>query len=734
MTQHPEDLDFQKYWLILKRHWLPSALVGGLVVAIAIFKAMTTEEIYRAYSKLRFKKQNTTSALVTEAGGEIGKLDSLIAEDTPLDTEAEVVSSYPVINRTIDTLSLTNDEGNPLSYQQFRGRLDAKSVPGTDVLLISYESPDRQEAKAVVDQIVDIYLENNVLVNRTEAAAAREFITQQLPKTEESLQEAEVALRNFKEKHNIVDLTEESKLLVSQIGELDNSINQVRAAKEKISSRVANLEKTLGISAEEALALNAVNDAEAVQQVLTQLQEVKNQLAIAQGRYTDENPTVITLRNQEAKLENLLAEEAGKIVGQQGISGKVFQTGDIQKNLAENLVISEVEQQELLEELNSLEQVKGSYKQRANALPELEQAQRDLERQLNVAQNAYEILLNRLQQVRIAENQNVGNAQVMSPAIVSPNPVSTSKKLIITAGIAAGGILYVVTAFVLELLDPSIKTSKELRKIMDMTLLGTIPSSKKKSLLPGMKVEQIPPEHQVINAPHSLISEAYKMLQANLKFLSPDQHLKTIVITSSVSKEGKSTVSANLAAAISGLGSRVLLIDADLHRPRQHHIWDLTNEVGLSEVIVNQADLSRAIKSVLPNLDVLPSGVIPPNSLALLESNRMSLLMEEFKNNYDFVIVDTPPLLLLADALTLGKLADGILLVARPGVVDRASAKASREILMKSNHNVLGLVTNGVIAENEPDSYFHYVKSYHEDSSDPERVKVMKALEDKVTK
>jgi capsular exopolysaccharide synthesis family protein len=247
-----------------------------------------------------------------------------------------------------------------------------------------------------------------------------------------------------------------------------------------------------------------------------------------------------------------------------------------------------------------------------------------------------------------------------------------------------------------------------------------IPSSRKKVTLTGLKTEGTAPEHQVINSPHSITSEAYRMLQANLKFLSPDQDLKVIVVTSSVPKEGKSTVSTNLAAAIAQLGSRVLLIDADLHHPQQHHIWDLTNEVGLSEVIVGQTEVKKAMKQVMPNLDVLPSGIIPPNSLALLGSKRMNSLIEDFSKIYDFVIVDTSPLLLVADALTLSKMSDGILLVARPGVIDRVSANATKERLEQSGQNVLGLVVNGVMIENEPDSYFHHARVYSDgDSKQP---------------
>jgi capsular exopolysaccharide synthesis family protein len=343
--------------------------------------------------------------------------------------------------------------------------------------------------------------------------------------------------------------------------------------------------------------------------------------------------------------------------------------------------------------------------------------EQDLERQVDAAKSTYEILLKRLQEVRIAENQNVGNAQIISPAMVSEYPVSTSRKMILALGIVLGGVFYVVTAFLLELIDPSIKTSKELRKILNYTLLAMIPNTQRKRRFRRRKIEDKLPQVAVIKNPTSMIGESYRMLQANLNFLSPDRKLQVIVVTSSVTKEGKSTVAANLAAAMAELGNRVLLMDADLRHPIQHHIWNLTNAKGLSDAIVGQLQPHQVARPVAPNLDVLPSGVIPPNSLALLSSKRMNSLVQDCREAYDCVILDTPPLLLVADALTVSKMSDGILLVARPGLIDSASANAAKQRLDQSGQTVLGIAMNGVVGETEPDSYFHYAEIYYKENS-----------------
>jgi succinoglycan biosynthesis transport protein ExoP len=210
--------------------------------------------------------------------------------------------------------------------------------------------------------------------------------------------------------------------------------------------------------------------------------------------------------------------------------------------------------------------------------------------------------------------------------------------------------------------------------------------------------------------PHYPLGDAYQILQANLKFLCSDKPLKSLVVSSSVAKEGKSEVAANLAVAMAQVGRRVLLVDADMRQPIQHHVWELTNAVGLTNAIVDQVPLDTVVQNVMPNLDVLPCGVLPPNPMALLDSQRMATLLSSFTSKYDCVIFDSPGVSGTADAAVLSNITDGMLLVVRPGVVNLNSANATKEFLTQSGQKVLGIVINGVNVKSEPDSYFYYSK------------------------
>lgn len=715
-----DDIDFKKYWLILKRRSLPAGCIFLLTVLLASTFLFVKKPVYQAEGKLRFKK-NATSSFVTETGQKIGQLDTLSYMNTPVDTEAEVVLSVPILQKTIAALNLKDpNKGKLITPDALLKGLTVKGVKGTDILQITYKSKSPQEAAAVVNKLMSIYVDNNVLTNRAEAVAARDFIRQQLPQSEQTVRKLEADLRRFKEKHNIVDLDTEAKAAVSSISEIDSRIAQSRSQYEYAKARSAALQSKIGLSSAQALELSTLSQSPAVQRALAELQDIQSQLTIERTRFQDSHPAIVDLKNKEEVLKSQLQGRVKLVIGSdKQPPSENLQIGDLKQKLTEDLVDVETESLGFANQINFLDRLKTTYQQRANILPRLQQGQRDLERRVDAAQSTYQILLKNLQEVLIAEKQNVGNARVIAYALVPDQPVGPRKLIFLIAGLVVGGMLYIVTAFVLDLSDPSVKTAKDLRSQFRYTVLGLIPSWHRKLALRAKDNERTVPQLIVKDNPNSLISETYRMLQANLKFLSPDKELKVIAVTSSVSKEGKSTVSANLALAMAQLGRRVLLIDADLHHPVQHHIWDLTNVAGLSDVIMNRAPFETSVKQVSENLDVLPAGVIPPNPLALLESKRMESLIKDFSENYDVVLIDTPPLVLMADALTLGKMADGTLLVARPNVLDTASANAAKELLIQSGRKVLGLVINGVIVENEPDSYFHHAKAYYSDVTTP---------------
>ncbi len=708
-----QDLDFQKLWLILKQRWVPAVSIFSCISALTVAAVCLQKPVYKADGKLFIRRVNQTSA-VTGMGEQIGSLDGVAQQSNPVKTEVEIISSIPLIQKTITALNLKDGDDSPLKPKDFlKKHFKVKNLPLTDVLQLSYQSNDPQEAAAVVNKLMNLYIENNQLVNRAAAGAAGYFIGIQLPQSQKAVRQAEMALLKFRQQNYVVNLDEEAKSTVSIIKDLEGKITETQAELANANARYANLQSKVNLSSDQGIAVNSLNQSLGVQNVLKDFQQTEDELSVQKTVFQDNHPTIVALKLKAAALKALLQKRIEEAGVQQQVPNRNLQIGESKQKLNEELVKIEAERLGLANQLKKLSDNLATYKQRMNVLPKLEEQQRELQRQLDAAQSTYEILLKKFHEVSVAQNESLVNGRIIEPAEVPDKrslkgPATTLGLGMMIAILASGA-----TIAILEVSDKSITTLKQARELFGYTLLGTIPDWSKKATANAQDTERAIPQVPVRNNSHLLIAEAYRMIQANLKFLTSDKALQVIVVTSSIPKEGKSTVSANLAATMAQLGRRVLLVDADMRHPIQHHIWNLTNATGLSDVIVGQAEFQTSVTEVMTNLEVLPSGVIPPTPLALLDSKRMASLIESFSEQYDFVIIDAPPLIVAADALTLGKMTDGVLLVARPGVVNSTSVNAAKKLLATSCQNVLGLVVNGVSQKDESDSYFHFSQEYY---------------------
>lgn len=723
-------IGFQQYWQIIKRRWLPALVVFASVLALTSYSVLKEKPVYEAEGKLLFKKTNPASAL-TELGKEIGQLTPAAEQSNPLTTEIELIRSVELAAKTINKLNLKDRQGDPLTSKSFLKNLTVTTIRGADILTVSYKSKKAKEAADIVKNMMDLYIENNVQVNRLEAVAVRQFIERKIPSAENSMRKAAAELSRFKEGNKVVNLEEEARSAVSVMAGLETQINDAKSDLVKASAKSEAFQKELQMNPQQALTASNLSQSSAVQEALKEYQQIERQLKLEQNRYLDTSPIITRLETKKSTLKALLDKQIQQVPGgqQQGYDANL-QIGEVKPRLIEEFVKVDVERQGLAERVSILSDALASYKQRVHNLPKLEKEQRELSRKLQETESAYAELQKKLQEIRIAESQKVGNARIIQRASVPQEPIASRKSLLLVSGSLLGTLLGIATAIALESQDKSVKTIEEAKELFGLTLLGVIPAHKfeknswRNFLRPSSGAgDSEPSSRQIVvkDTPHTNVSAAYRMLQANLRFLSSDTQLKVIVVSSSLPQEGKSTVAANLAATVAQLGRRVLLVDADMHRPVQHRIWELANQVGLSNVIVGQAELKSAIAQVMDNLDVLSCGVIPPNPMALLESQRITSLIKQFSSNYDLVVIDSPSLSVAADALILGKKADGILLVARPGVLYSGNVAFAKDLLKKSSQQVLGMVVNGVSPKNEPHSHYYFTNEAYTQVKSPSK-------------
>ena len=690
------DLNLTEYMLKVKRRWKPALAIFLLTVSIAAVLSLFQKKTFQAEGKLLFK-QRSAAALTGVGGEQVGKLEPLLNTQTPLSTQKQVITSEPVIQQVIDRLKLKDGEGEPLKPKDLERQLNIDLIGGSDVVAIGYKDTNPKVASEVVNTLMDVYLQEQIRLNQSDPAAAKEFITVQLPEVETQVSQAESQLERFRSENSIVDLTEEKRSLVSDLGALNQQISSIGSQLQGVQSQTAALQSQLGLNLNQAVAANQLGATPVVQAILEQLTTTETQLAQERQRFNDKHPSIISLLEKKkdltAQLSDLVAKQVGEGVK---VSQGLLQGSDLKENQLEKFITLKIEELSLQTQVSGLYQYQQAYLDRAKELPRLEKKETELLRQVETAGKTYETLLDSLQDVTLAQNQQSGNAQIVELAAV-PEKGQSGKKPFLVLGFVLGAFLANLSVIILEMQDRTLQDVAEIKHKFPYNVLGITPLES--PLYQGRVIAR--------EEPDSFSSEVYRMIQANLKFLTSEKSPKVILTTSSVPEEGKSTVTANLGAAIAQLGRRVLLIDGDLRRSSQHRLWSVDNNIGLKDVLTGERKLIQAISRPMPKLDLLPSGQITSNPLAFIDSPKMSELIANARREYDLILVDAPPLPVSADVLTLSKEVDGIVFVTRPGIVEHESAELAQETLATTGQKILGMVINGV----KPGDFDRY--SYH---------------------
>jgi len=559
-----------------------------------------------------------------------------------------------------------------------------------------------------------LYVENNIQINRAEARTAREFIEKQLPRSNKTVENAGNALRRFKEENQITNVDNESQSVADILATTEKRIIEIQTALGSAETESKVLQDKLGMNAQMAFSSNALSQSSGVQQALKDLQNLEGQLALERTRFQDSSPVVVNLQDRLDAVKSLLQERVQQVLESSQSNTGNLQFGELQQKITEQLIEAEVNRYSLDNQLSILTRQYSLYKQRANSIPTLWEKERQLQQTLSAEETGYESLLKTLQEVRVAEQQNLGNVRILQPARIPEKPILPKVNLIIAAGFASGVLTALGVIFLLEYKNTSVKSINDAKELLGYPLLASIPtfdsdSSYKKSSGKGASSSLL-----VRDYPRSRIAEAYRTLFTTMKFMNLGKDLKVFTITSSVPKEGKSTVSANLATAAAE-SQKVLLVDADMRRPSQQEIWKIPNKVGLSNLLLEELEISDVVQRVMPNLHVITAGAVPFNPAVLLNSEQMISLIKNFANGYDFVIIDTPPVIVASDSTILGKLSDALLMVVRPEVAQANTilqAKLTLDQLLQDN--ILGQIVNGCLPDDSSDSYSnYYYESYH---------------------
>lgn len=602
-----------------------------------------------------------------------------------------------------------------------RERIRVSQKGNTDIAAIRAQAGDPEEAARIANTYAETYVEYTLEDNKRVARSIRQFTESQLKKVEQELAAYEQALTAMKDSIGAYSalamedptgsageiFTTLNRLeieLATALAERDQAQNQLAVLEEELKDRGSIFGQYRQIASDPVLTNNPE-----IASLRAHLVDLQLQKARLLEQYTENHPQVIQLTHEIAQTEKQLNDAIRTVVSSTpSISDPVYQT------LVNGIIEQKAKAVSLDAKIQALRSLIASYEQRVEGISKTALDYKRLERKVNAQSKVYELLLTKLQEARIAEAQEVGDAKVIDMAEVPSAPVSPRTRTNILLGALLGLMLGIGGAFLMEYLDNSVKTQEEVERFLGVPVLGTVPFIQVRERVED-EAELIERRLITHTEPRSPISEAYRSIRTSLRFLSVGNPPRSLVITSTIAREGKSSTVANVAVTLAQMGSRVLLVDADMRNPMLHKVFGVGRGPGFADYftqLYSPEDLVKEI-SEIENLYLIPSGKTPPNPAELLASAMTHTFLKWGLENFDYVLFDSPPILPVTDAVELGKKADGVLLVVRAGETDRNALVDAKRILDRANVRVLGAVLNALDVERHYGYYHKYRYSYY---------------------
>lgn len=707
---HEEDankLELRQIFGILRRRALVVASVAIAVATVAGTKTWNTQPLYEG--KFRVLVEPITAE--TKVAQNFGAIVYSILD---YDTQTEVLRSPSVMDGIIQKIQV---EYPDISYGSLMPTLVINRLGSTKIIEVRYQDTDPKRAEKILQIIADGYLNYSRQQRQTDVRQGIDFVQQQLPSLQARVNTLQARLQKFRQEYNFIDPEQKAGDLGNRISGIEAQQVEANTKLNELRSLYTLLQGQLGLQPNEAIVASALSEAPRYQKLLSELQEVETKLATESVRFTEDSPMLNTLREKREKLLPLIAQESQRVIGNT-LSPNTVNTqrlsnqNSIRLSLTQQFVDTTNQIKVLEMRSQALKRAENLLVQEFKQMPIRAREYTDLQRELKVTTESL------LRFLSTRENLEIEAAQKATPwqLIDAPNqsyPISPDKYRNLMLGVIAGLLLGSGAAWLVEMLDNVFHSAEDLKNQTGMPLLGLIPFSKVlKKVAPGEISEAnglLLPEgetalatenskvHSRYNA--SQFVESFRSLYTNIRLLTTDMPIRSLVISSSTPAEGKTVISLHLAQAAAAMGQRVLLVDADLRRPQIHKRLGIPNMRGLTNLISSEdLDFHEIVQnySEEENLFVMTAGQIPPDPTRLLSSEKMQTLMADFQSAFDLVIYDTPPLVGFADASILATPTDGVILVVGLGKADRYPLMQALDTLRISGTPILGLVANGV--------------------------------------
>ena len=555
------------------------------------------------------------------------------------------------------------------------GSLAVSPIRNSRLVELRFSSPDPRLAADLANAHARAYIQQNLETRFAASKDASDWLGGQLAEQRKKVEESEAALQRYKEAHDAVAVEDRQNIVVQRLADLNAAVTKAkteRISKEAHYNQLKALQGTSAIDTAPAVIGN-----EYIQRLKAEVGDLQRQQAQLSERYGDRHPEMVKVRTALQTVEAKYGAEVGKVI--QSVRA---------------------EYEAALAQERSLVGALESQKSEALGLNRKGIEYSVLSREAESNRQIYEALLQRTKETGISSELKTSNIRVVDAAEIPNVPVLPRRQRDLTMSALSGAILALGLVFLFEYLDNRIKSPQELRAQLGLPFLGMVPAIDSGG--PTMLHQGgVPPA----------FAEAIRAIRTNVLFSSAEEGVRMIVVTSAGPGEGKSLFSSNLSVSLAQAGQRVLHIDADMRRPRVHDIFDVTQEPGLSNLLVGDCKPSEAVrKTDVPNLCILPAGMIPPNPAELLGSKRCAEYFATLSGHFDWVVIDSPPVLAVADASILANSATGVVFVVGADQTSRQTARTAVEQLEAVQAHIIGAVLNRADVERNPYYYSAYYR------------------------
>jgi capsular exopolysaccharide synthesis family protein len=572
---------------------------------------------------------------------------------------------------------------------EFLGGVEIIPVKGTRLVEIAYTSPDPKYAALAANTLAREYVQANLDLKLANTTNTITWLGDELTKQRQKVEAAERAMAEYQEGQNAMSLNEGQNIVIARLNSLNDAVTKAKTVRLQREAAYRQLGNLTGSSAN-ADTFPAVAQNSTIQEIKQQLANLNGERAKLSQRYGANHPEMAKINNQIENASERLHAETAKVL--ESIGNEYRSAVAEERNLSGSLE----DQKRQAIELN-----------RKSITYSILAREAESERQV------YNALLQQEKELRVVSNSRANNVQLMDDAEVPGGPFTPNHSRDWLMALVLGLALGVAAAYTVEYLDDTVKLPDDVTRRLKLPLLG---------LVPAVGGDKLPVLTSAV--PHDF-GEAFRSLRTSLVFTNGSPGNRTIAVTSTQPLEGKTTTACNLAVALALGGARVMLIDADMRRPGLHRTMGIPNEIGLSHVLTGQARLREAVQRTSENnLFVMTAGHVPPNPSELLSSERMRQLIANLEAGpFDWVIMDTPPVLAVTDAVILAPYMSGLVFVIGAEMTRRAHAERAIQTIQGGKPNIIGAVLNRVDLNRNKYYYsryygYHY-KSYYGDGASP---------------